>query len=196
MLVIILRGVPGSGKSYFIKETIKELNLEEDQYKICSADNHFINENGEYKFVRNKIKEAHEQCYKDFMECLDKSTEEKKIVVFVDNTNTKFWEFSKYLQLGSKENKTLVVSIRLPKKSDLHTKVEEGTFLDRNTHGVPSSAVKRMYDSFQSFEKKWLKQEFNKENIFSFDINPNVFQTGFNLVLNDLNEYLLKKSED
>ena len=71
-----------------------------------------------------------------------------------------------------------------------------GDIIKIDMPSLPSSAVKRMYDSFQSFEKKWLKQEFNKENISSFDINPNDFQTGFNLVLNDLNEYLLKKSEE
>ena len=190
MLVIILRGIPGSGKSTFIQKIVQELNLEEGQYKVCSADNHFI-KNGVYKYDGSDIKKAHDECNTDFMECLDKSTEEKKIAVFVDNTNTKFWEFSKYLQHGSKENKTFVVSIRLPKKSDLHDE-----YLKRNIHNVPSPAVKRMYDTFQPFEKKWLKKEFNKENIFSFDINPNDFQTGFNLVLNDLNEYLSKKSEE
>ena len=190
MIVIILRGIPGSGKSTFIQKIVQELNLEEDQYKVCSADNYFINENGDYKFDRSKIKLAHEYCGKDFMECLNKSTE-GRIIAFVDNTNTKFWEFSKYLQHGSKENKTFVVSIRLPNLSDLK---EE--YLKRNVHGVPSSAVKRMYESFQPFEKKWLKQEFNKENIFSFDINPNDFQNGFNLVLEGINGYLLKKSEE
>ena len=58
--LILLRGLPGSGKS-----TLGDVILYTNQLTnqdVLSADNFFIDKNGEYVFDGAKIKEAHNNC--------------------------------------------------------------------------------------------------------------------------------------
>ena len=46
--VFILRGLPGSGKSYYAQTLADELGgVDTSQYLICSTDDYFVNEQGE-----------------------------------------------------------------------------------------------------------------------------------------------------
>jgi predicted kinase len=132
-IVIILRGLPGSGKSSFAKV------IEEEAPKdtaIVSADNYFY-KGGIYTFDPTKIGEAHEQCRKAFASAIDK----KKIVI-VDNTNTQFWEFSYYWSVGLPYGHVRVVSLFDGGRTDAQ-------LAQRTRHGVPVEKIQEMRDRFE-----------------------------------------------
>ena len=58
--LILLRGLPGSGKSTLAKIILQVRSTDEPE--VLSADDFFINEDGEYDFDSQKIKEAHNYC--------------------------------------------------------------------------------------------------------------------------------------
>ena len=155
-LVVILRGVPGSGKSTLIKNIISILNISDEDIIICSADNFFIKKNNksEYEYIFNgsKIKEAHLECKKNFNNAMK---EKKKKIIFLDNTNIKFWEYKDYLRDSSECLNTLLIEFRI-KKEDINK------VLDRNVHGVPNDKVLHMYNNFQYFDFKRLPYYIKK----------------------------------
>ena len=86
-MLIIVRGIAGSGKTTFVKKTFPEAaHYEADM---------FFEQKGEYKFDASKLKEAHNWCRKRVYECI----RNKKLVV-VSNTFTQFWEVSPYIVTG------------------------------------------------------------------------------------------------
>ena len=54
-ILILVRGIPGSGKSTFA-------NLIWNSYAICEADKFFYDKDGNYNFDPSKLKQAHEWC--------------------------------------------------------------------------------------------------------------------------------------
>jgi predicted kinase len=86
--LILLRGLPGSGKSTFA-EVIGGFR--------CEADMFFM-EDGEYKFDINKIKEAHRWCKE---QCQSFMVREKPKVI-VSNTFTQEWEMEDYYDLAKR----------------------------------------------------------------------------------------------
>ena len=56
--LILLRGLPGAGKSTLAKVILQF--RETDEPEVLSADDFFVNENGVYEFDAQKIKEAHQ----------------------------------------------------------------------------------------------------------------------------------------
>ena len=91
----ILRGVPGSGKST-LKSIIMGKGQEED-FKWFEADSYMIDNNGNYKFDRNKLSEAHKKCFIGALRaactgCYD---------IIISNCSIEPWEYYKYLRLAN-----------------------------------------------------------------------------------------------
>ena len=83
-MLIIVRGIAGSGKTTFVKKTFPEAaHYEADM---------FFEQKGEYKFDASKLKEAHNWCRKRVYECI----RNKKLVV-VSDSFTRAWEVSPYI---------------------------------------------------------------------------------------------------
>ena len=122
--LILLRGLPGSGKSTFAK-TICDEYYEADQY--------FINENGEYVFDASKLKLAHEWCKLRTEHAMEDGVE--KIVV--SNTFTQAWEMQPYFELAAKYGYRT------------HSLIIENKHGGKNVHNVPDSKLKEMKDRFQ-----------------------------------------------
>ncbi|KAI6661203.1 hypothetical protein LOD99_10131 [Oopsacas minuta] len=88
--VIILRGLPGSGKSTLIENSTECKN---GKLSICSADSFFTdNLTGEYRFDINKLSTAHSSCMNLYLENLIGN----KSLIIIDNTNSQYWEYSLY----------------------------------------------------------------------------------------------------
>jgi predicted kinase len=86
--LILLRGLPGAGKSTLAK-TIGGIHIEADQYFM---------ENGEYKFDATKIKFAHGWCKLR----VEHAMEDVLDRVVVSNTFTQEWEMNPYFELAEK----------------------------------------------------------------------------------------------
>ena len=123
MQVIIMSGVPGSGKSTFTKGLEKPV--------ICSADNYFM-KNGEYQFDVSKLAQAHGECLRVFTHALL----EKSELVVVDNTNTTVLEIAPYYALAAAYG----YHVKL-----VTVNCEPETAFARNVHGVPLQGIKAMH---------------------------------------------------
>jgi predicted kinase len=87
-ICIILRGLPGSGKS-----TIAELLACEDDV-VISMDNYWTRNGQAYKFDFNRIKEASQWTKEQFLSAL----RDKRELIVVDNTHTRIWEMAFFAQ--------------------------------------------------------------------------------------------------
>lgn len=123
--LILLRGLPGSGKS-----TLGFLISEKN---VLSADDYFTDENGNYNFDPTKLKEAHSNCQ---LRCsiLMKNGSPKIVVA---NTFTQEWEFATYTDLAKHYNYRV------------HTLIVENRHESINVHNVPDEVLNNMKNRFQ-----------------------------------------------
>ncbi len=124
MNLIILRGIPGSGKSTFIKNNHPDA-------KVCSADHYFTEADGTYTWNREEASQAHEECKLKCERYM--SNKEKKIII--DNTNIHWYEMEPYIHLSEEYNYSLSF-IRID------ANVEDA--IKRNIHDVPPEVIRRM----------------------------------------------------
>lgn len=128
--LILVRGLPGSGKSNFAKFLVNNIpngiHLETNQY--------FINGKGEYNFDSLYLKDAHKWCLHS-----TKTALESKIysIVIVSNTFTQEWEFEKYIKLGEKFGYQVEVIIK------------ENRHNGNSIHNVPKETIKKMKNRFE-----------------------------------------------
>jgi len=121
--LILLRGIPGSGKSTFAK-TIGGLHFE--------ADNYFMIDDV-YEFVPSKIKDAHRYCQESVE--VNMMRGEEKIVV--SNTFTQEWEMEPYFEMATQYGYK-VFSI-----------IVENRHGNVNLHNVPTEKLESMRNRFQ-----------------------------------------------
>lgn len=120
--LILIRGLPGSGKS-----TIANLMTE---CHHVEADHFFLNAMGEYEFNPAKLPMAHEACF-----LLTKALLEEHNNVVVANTFSRQWEIQPYLDLAKKMG---IQPILIEAK---------GNF--KSIHNVPEEAIQRMKDRWE-----------------------------------------------
>ncbi|CAB4196625.1 AAA domain containing protein [uncultured Caudovirales phage] len=141
MKVIVLSGIPGSGKTTYVKSLLAgnhNLNV-----VVCSADDHFMVE-GEYKFDVTKLGSAHGACLVKFTKAISESTYPQVDYLIVDNTSTTPIECAPYVALALAYNVDVeIVQFSCP---------PEIGFM-RNTHGVPLKGCYQSRDNLENFQK-------------------------------------------
>lgn len=85
--IVLIRGVPGSGKTTKAKS-------EYPDHKLIEADQFFMR-GGKYCYDRSKIKDAHEWCQNSAKWWLSRGHD-----VVIANTFTRVWEMQPYLDMG------------------------------------------------------------------------------------------------
>ena len=136
--VVIMRGLPGSGKS-----TIAGLLAVADQTQksvICSADHYHTAPDGTYHWKPENVANAHAFCRETFKKAVDAETP----LVIVDNTNTKHSEYEFYDSYG-KTKGYWVVEVTVGDASSEAINHSD-TF---NTHNVPRESIEAMARRFQ-----------------------------------------------
>lgn len=96
--VIILRGVPSSGKSSFAGYIE---NWMINPVVVCCADDYFTDENGNYNFDHTKLGEAHDYCYSKYINAVNDYDIQ---TVIVANTNTREQDVNKYRNYAVENN--------------------------------------------------------------------------------------------
>jgi hypothetical protein len=99
---------------------------------VISADDYFLNENGDYKFDGSKLKEAHNECE---VRCANKMKLETSRIV-VANTFTQEWEMEKYYEMAERYNYRV------------HTVIVENRHGSKNVHGVRENKLQEMKNRF------------------------------------------------
>lgn len=130
---IILRGLPGSGKSE-IADFMKAMN----DVIVCSADHHFVGPDGVYRFDRTQLREAHNRCFSKFQDVC----RENKFNIVLDNTNTTTDEWHRYKVCA--ESYGYMVHVL-----EVKTHLTDEDLHKRNKHGVPLETIKRMRTRLQ-----------------------------------------------
>ena len=129
--LILLRGLPGSGKTTLAHIILQHpANLEQE---VLSADDFFENEDGDYNFDSTKLREAHNYCQ---FRCSERMRQEKSRIV-VANTFTQEWEMEEYFKMAERYNYRV------------HTIVVENRHGNQNVHGVPEDKLQQMKERFQ-----------------------------------------------
>ncbi len=127
--VIIMRGLPGSGKSTKAKTY---------GGTVVSADDYFIHD-GKYQFDAQALPAAHNSAKDAFKAALERGDS----LIVVDNTNTKAWEWADYERLAREHGYKVDFDIVGTGGVDIPELVE------RNTHGVPEQVIRRMVDHWE-----------------------------------------------
>lgn len=127
--LIILRGLPGAGKS-----TLAQLISEENKYPVFSIDDYFTQpESGEYHFDFQKNHLAYRQCEEHTLHAMQRK--EKKIILH--NTFTLEWEMEPYFKMAA-ENGYRV-----------HVLTVENRHHGKNIHDIPDEQIVKMAEKYK-----------------------------------------------
>ncbi|MFI5221536.1 MAG: AAA family ATPase [Bacteroidia bacterium] len=121
--LILLRGLPGSGKTALAK-----VLSENGKYPVHSIDSYFTDENGNYHFEFDKNHLAYKNCEEQTRNSLRNKCEK----IFVDNTFTLGWEMEPYFKMAAEFDYTLFVI------------TVENYHGNKNTHGISEEQIEKM----------------------------------------------------
>jgi adenylate kinase family enzyme len=137
--LIIIRGLPGSGKTTLAKDYLNTFNdlLEKVGHPTThiEADMYFEDAKGNYKYDASKIKEAHEWCQEQTKKYLGNG-----IDVIVSNTFTRKWELDPYLKMVNPE--------------DIMIMKTTGSF--GNVHGVSDEVIEKMKERWEDIPGEYI----------------------------------------
>lgn len=138
--VIIMRGLPGSGKSTWARDHAQKKYADGFTWAICSADAFFENRS----FDPRMLPVAHKECRDKFESAL----RERVDTVIVDNTNTTETELAWYHETGLCAGYDVKI---------VEVSCDPETSFARNVHNVPWKTIERMNSNLS----KPLKGEYN-----------------------------------
>lgn len=130
--LILIRGVPGSGKSTLGQQLV---NDSDDDAHLFEADDFFMEIDGEYRYDKSFVPEAHKLCQAQTAQMLFHGA-----TVIVANTFTKYWELKYYFELAIKLSMFEIDIIQMTN--------EYGSI-----HGVPADKMASFRDRMESNEQ-------------------------------------------
>lgn len=126
--LILLRGLPGSGKSTIAKEL-----CENGRYPVFSVDDYFTDEHGNYKFEFEKNHLAYKQCENNARTSMKNNFSK----IFIDNVFSLQWELEPYFKLAAEFNyKIFVVTV-------------ENRHSGKNIHDVSQDQLAKMAEKYK-----------------------------------------------
>ncbi|QQX82079.1 AAA family ATPase [Shewanella sp. KX20019] len=145
-VAIIMRGLPGSGKSYWVSHFIdskakqSELNGTTASVGVFSTDQYFF-KNGTYQFNAKLLSKYHQMNLSAFIEAMADNVP----FVICDNTNMALWEYQPYQAAAL----ALGYEIRIQQIGVPIDVEHQRLCAQRNSHGVPLNSIKRMAALFE-----------------------------------------------
>ncbi|XP_059469720.1 NEDD4-binding protein 2 isoform X2 [Neocloeon triangulifer] len=150
LVLVILRGLPGSGKTYLSKELSEMAEENSFVYRICSADHHFHTPKG-YVFNASELPVAHSASQQN----AKKAFNEKTQLVIIDNTNIMEWEMKPYFIESVKFGYHIEILEPLTPWRD-----NIGQLRSKNVHNVPDRSLRNMQDKYKKYSAFELLQLF------------------------------------
>ena len=122
--LIIIRGLPGSGKTTLAKKFGSKA--------ICTADDYHTNRNGKYNWKPENVGKSHSWCQRKCRRFMEKEIP----TIVVANTSTTEREMKPYVEFAEKYNYRIFYIIC------------ENRHNGETIHGVPEETIKRMEERF------------------------------------------------
>ena len=126
MLLVILRGLPGSGKSTKVSKLVETFPAN-SFHAYCSTDLYWTTAGGEYVFDATHLGHAHRWNFDNAARWMDIECPR----VIIDNTNITLKEFKKYVSHAQSRDYEIVLV-----EPDTGWRYDAQTCFERNTHGV------------------------------------------------------------
>ena len=127
-----MRGLSGAGKTEYVRQHFPG-------HVRCSADDFFVGQDGVYRFRADHLPAAHTSCQQKAAAAVAQGRD-----VVIDNTMTQVWEAEFYLALA-RDNGYLTILVDL-----FNANLTDRQLAERNAHGVPEAAIKRMRERYES----------------------------------------------
>ncbi|GIY43388.1 NEDD4-binding protein 2-like 2 [Caerostris darwini] len=159
--MIILRGLPGSGKSYLAKY----LASLDDHCIILSTDD-FFNCNGKYVFDWTRLEAAHNWNQRRAKQAVL----DGRGPIIIDNTNIEVWEMMPYVSMAKQFGYCLEIL-----EPGTPWKFKVSALAAKNTHGVRKEKIAKMLAKYQYnidadyFKKFDFKTDLNNDHKSVFD---------------------------
>ncbi|XP_065489544.1 NEDD4-binding protein 2 isoform X2 [Caloenas nicobarica] len=134
-VLVLLRGVPGSGKSYLARTL-----LEDNPGGIILSTDDYFSKHGQYHYDPDCLGEAHDWNRKRAKEAF----EMRISPIIIDNTNIQAWEMKPYVMLAQQFK--YKVMFREP---DTWWKFKPKELERRNIHGVSKEKIKKMLERYE-----------------------------------------------
>ncbi|KAK6975748.1 NEDD4-binding protein 2 [Biomphalaria glabrata] len=138
-VLVIIRGLPGSGKSYLARLLMEKASKMGSQGVILSTDDFFMKQDV-YVYNKSDLGTAHDWNKQRALTYVKEGISP----IIIDNTNTTLWEFLPYAELAL--NHKYDVQIMEP-NTEWKSKVIE--LSRKNTHGVAKEHIVRMKERYE-----------------------------------------------
>lgn len=125
--LILLRGLPGAGKSTLAKV------LAGEDFPLLSIDDYFTDSKGNYHFESDKNHLAYKQCEEKCEAEMKKGTSK----IFIHNTFTIDWEIESYLKMAGQYNYRV------------HVATVENYHGNFNIHGTTQEQLQKMAEKYK-----------------------------------------------
>ena len=132
--VILLRGLPGSGKTTLAQALIGTFNC---HAQFFEADHYMINNDGDYEFTAAHLKDCHNACLDDYLAYLRLHVFSDHVLAVVSNTFTQHWEMVPYIDAAEKAGYQVT------------TLIVENRHGSESIHGVPDATMRKMMGRFE-----------------------------------------------
>ena len=142
--LIIMRGIPSSGKSYLANELVGETG------SVLSADDYHTDKAGNYNWKPENVATAHKWNHKRVIDAINDNI----TPVIIDNTHVKLWELKKLkpvIELAQRNGYD--IRIEEPNENWYHwdTAFDADALFKRSkkTHKLPKEAIDRMIKNYE-----------------------------------------------
>ncbi|MPC08194.1 NEDD4-binding protein 2-like 1 [Portunus trituberculatus] len=133
-LLVLMRGLPGSGKTTLAKEMKGPTGV------VLSTDDFFCDKHGRYIYDSSKIGEAHQWNKHRAIQRLKQG----KTPIIIDNTNLQAWEMKPYVQLALQYGYEVnILDVDTP------WRLSSKELARRNIHGVPAKKIEEMKGRYE-----------------------------------------------
>jgi predicted kinase len=165
-VLVLMRGLPGSGKSTMARNLMKA-TMDTDGVNptnhILSADDYFVDRYGRYVYAREKIGEAHEFTQNRTL----KRMQEGWSPIIVDNTAMKVWEMIPYIKMSVTYGYVIkILEPNTPWARKPHILAK------KNSHEVPEITIRRMLESYEPASLKEILKSLQME--YHLQVKPSL----------------------
>jgi hypothetical protein len=145
-MVVLMRGLPGCGKSSFVDQLIERARDLGIPSAVCSTNQYFYDRHGTYHFDASVLPANHHRCFEEFQRLLNLDPSERGFaqVIIVDNTNITIDEIDPYMRAVQRRPEVKLHSFRFKCRSDEEAAVQ----CLRSVHRVSLATVLRRYHQF------------------------------------------------